>query len=50
LKDCLGSDPELLSILSKEEIRQAIETGQYLGIAQKRALAFADRINHIIER
>jgi hypothetical protein len=50
LKDSLGSDPELLSILPKEEIRQATETGQYLGVAQKRALALADRIDNIIER
>jgi len=50
LKDSLGSDPELLNILSEEEIRQAMETGQYLGIAQKRALALADRIDNIIER
>ena len=48
LKDDLGSDPELLSILSKEEIRLALDTDQYLGIAQKRTLELADRIKKTV--
>lgn len=50
LKDSLGSDPELLRILSKEEIQQALETDQYLGIAQKRSLEMADRIDNNFDR
>jgi adenylosuccinate lyase len=48
LKDRFTSDPELLSILTEEEIREAMNTGQYLGIAQKRALEMADRIDKIL--
>lgn len=50
LKDSLGSDPELLRILSNEEIQQALETDQYLGIAQKRSLEMADRIDKNFDR
>ena len=48
LKDRLSSDPGLLSILLEEEIQQSMNTDQYLGIAQKRALEMADRINKIL--
>jgi adenylosuccinate lyase len=50
LKESLGSDPELLRILSKEEIQQALEIDQYLGIAQKRSLEMADRIDKKFDR
>lgn len=48
LRDRLSSDPELLSILSEEEIQLAMITDHYSGIAQKRALEQADCIDKII--
>ncbi|KAF0112049.1 MAG: adenylosuccinate lyase [Chloroflexi bacterium] len=46
----LTSDPILLSFLSQEEILHAMDSDQYVGIAQKRALSIAHQITRLFDK